>query len=435
MSSSELAVLGGTPVRSALWPKWPRADQGTLNVVADVLSSARWAVSGASDGKVCYERRFAEAFAAYTGAGYCTPCTSGSSALTIALQAAGVGRGDEVLVPGLTWVACASAVLALGAVPVLVDIDPATLAMSPDSAEAALTPRTAAIMLVHLYCNLGDLDRFLAISQRTGIPLVEDCAQAHGAQWRGRSVGTFGVAGCFSMQQSKLLTAGEGGAVITNSEGYHRRLEQFKCDGRLFGPTTAPGRLDLVEVASVQGQNFNLSELQAAVLLDRLAVLDEENATRALRAERLCGLLSGVPGVEALRSGDQVTRRTYYNLVLRLEPAAFAGCTADAVARALSAELGTQVSPVYVPLSRHRLLCPDKLPRGDLSDIELARRDPRQYELPNAEEARRRCVTLTQPVLLDDEGGMDDVAQAITKVMKLADELLTTPQGPSAQAF
>jgi len=209
-----LAIRGGTPVRAEPWPLWPRSDERTAAAVTEVLTSTRWALSGPSDGRVAFERRFARDFADFNEVAHCTPVTSGTAALTIALQALGVGSGDEVIVPGLTWVACASAVLHLGARPVLADVDSATLTLDPAHAAEAITGRTRAIMAVHLANSVADLDAFTELSARTGIPFIEDCAQAHGARWRHRRVGGYGRAGCFSMQQSKLLTAGEGGAVV-----------------------------------------------------------------------------------------------------------------------------------------------------------------------------------------------------------------------------
>lgn len=420
MSDGTLAIRGGDPVRARPWPRWPRATSSTLENLRDVAESSRWTLSGPHDGRVCYERRFAQAFAEFHGVPFCTPTTSGTASLTIALQGIGVGRGDEVLVPGLTWVACASSVAALGADPVLVDVEEATLAMSPERARAACTPRTAAILVVHPFCSVADLDAFVELAGELGVPLVEDCAPAHGACWRGRPVGTFGVAGCFSMQQSKLLTSGEGGAVITADEDLYDRLEQLRCDGRRFADEPVPGRLELVEVGAVGGRNLCLSEFQAAVLLDGLGRLREENELRAERARYLRSLLESIEGVSLLPDDPRVTTRTFYNLVLRFDTDAFAGNAIDAIAAALSAELATMVNPVYVPLNRHRLL----------ARLELGR-----YALPGAERARRTCATLTHPVLLGDHAGMEDVVAAIGKVQRHAGELRRLPQEASLLSF
>jgi L-glutamine:scyllo-inosose aminotransferase/L-glutamine:2-deoxy-scyllo-inosose/3-amino-2,3-dideoxy-scyllo-inosose aminotransferase len=335
-----------------------------------------------------------------------------------------VGPGDEVLVPGLTWVACASSVVTIGAVPILVDVEQDSTAMSVSAARAAINERTKAILLVHPFCTLAQIDDFVALSKATGVPLIEDCSQAHGASWRGQRVGTFGDVGCFSMQQSKVLTSGEGGAAITRNPQLFERMEQLRADGRVYSPgTPRVGRLELMEVGSVQGRNLGLSELQAALLLDGLTRLDSENAHRAARAETLRGLLDGMKGVSLLSAPPEVTARTYYNLVVRIDPAHFANQTVDMVARALADELNTNVNPVYRPMNRHPLYQPLKIPRGNLSDKEWQRRDPQRFATPTAEKIRATCLTLTHPVLLDDEAGMADVARAIAKVQALAPQL------------
>lgn len=435
MSDDILACLGGQAVRTSPWPRWPRVTESTRRAVLDVLGSTRWAVSGAFDGRVSYERRFAEAFATFHGVPFCTPTASGTTALTIALQALGIGRGDEVLVPGLTWVACASAVWSVGAVPVLVDIDPATLTMSPEAAAAACTERTAAILVVHLFCQVADLDAFTDLANLRGIALIEDCAQAHGARWLARPVGTHGAVGCFSMQQSKLLTSGEGGAVITADERLYNRLEQLRCDGRRFSTEPSLGRLELLEVGDVQGRNFCLSEFQAAVLAEGLTRLEGQNATRTRNVNNLAAMLDQSEGVRIPPADRRVTTQTFYGLVLRFDLELFAGASIDAVARALSSELRTSINPIYEPLNRHPLLCPLNAPRGDMAQPEVDRLDPRRFDLPAAEDARRTCATITHPVLLDTEIGMAQVAEALAKVRRYAKLLCAVQPLVNRQAF
>jgi dTDP-4-amino-4,6-dideoxygalactose transaminase len=433
MPRDQLAILGGSPVRMRAWPKWPRADGETERILIEVLHSGRWALSGAYAGATCFERRFAAAFAAYHNVPFCTPTTSGTAALTLALLALDVGPGDEVLVPGLTWVACASAVLAIGAVPVLVDIEDCSLAMSPAAARASITQRTRAIMIVHPFCTLAAIDDFLELSHVAGIPLIEDCSQAHGACWKSQRVGTFGDVGCFSMQQSKVLTSGEGGAAITRDPRLFERIEQLRADGRLFAPeATLRGRLELIEVGTVQGRNLCLSEFQAALLLDRLQHLDAENAHRADRVAKLQQLMQGVEGVSLLPAPPQVTARTFYNLALRIETDRFAGNEIDTVARALAQELNTGVNPIYRPMNNHRLYQPLKAPRGNLSEFEWQRRNPARFVMPGAERARAAYLTLTHPVLMDDEQSMEDIAGALAKVQRLALDLRDMPADAAA---
>ena len=427
-----LALLGGEPIWRDGWPAWPRADRRTEELVAKVLYSRRWAVSGVNTGTVPFERQFADAFARYHGVAYCVPTSSGSASLSIALEALGVGRGDEVLVPGVTWVACASAVAAMGAVPILVDIDPANLCMSVDAARAAVSESTRAIMLVHLFCACCDLDAFGELSRQTGLPLLEDCAQAHGASWRGRKVGTHGRVGTFSMQHSKVLTAGEGGAVITSDPDLYDLLQQLRADGRRYvAGEPRQGFMELEEVGRIQGRNRCLSEFQAAILLDRLDHLDGENRLRERRGEQLGERLAARGVATPMRRQPQVDARTFYQFCCRLERQAFAGCGADEVARALTAELGILAEPIDDPLNGNKLYNPLRSPRTGTDARWRQRLDPARFSLPAAEAARQECITLPHPALLGDETTIDAIVAAFEKLSRLAGDLVdaTAPAG------
>ncbi len=411
---SPLALEGGSPVRSSPWPAWPRLTVAAEQELLRAARSGRWTVSGAYTGKEPYERRFADAFADFQGVRHCVPTCHGSSALVVALEALGVGPGDEVLVPGLTWVACASAVAGVGALPVLVDIDPRTLCISVDAAEAALTERTAAIMLVHLFCSAADLDRFEELSRARGVPLLEDCSQAHGAVWRGRRVGSYGTVAAFSFQQTKLLTSGEGGAVLTDDPHLAQRMEELRADGRRYTAQPRIGQLDLEEVGAVQGRNYCLSELHAALLAEGLDRLDEENAIRRDNASRLRTYLDDIKGVEIIDQPPQLDEPAYYHLCLRLEPERFGVASVDPIAEAMTAELGVHVEPVDRPLNDNPLYDPRRSSRSGRGDH--AALDPTQFDLPAAAEARRTCITLPHRVLLGAAPEVESIVQAIEKV-------------------
>src|SRR5262245_47301392 len=185
----------------ASWRACSRVIEQTQQMLVDALRSGRGTVNGAYTGREPYERRFAAAYAPYDGVPNCVPTSHGSSALRVAVGAVQTAKR----------VACASAVAGIGAsMPVPVDVDEDTLCMSLDAAKAAMTHRTAAIMLVHLVSSAADLDGFKALNERHTFPLVEDCSQAHSARWRGDRVDSFSMAGAFSFQQTKLLTCGEG---------------------------------------------------------------------------------------------------------------------------------------------------------------------------------------------------------------------------------
>ena len=426
-SRERLAIQGGEPVRRKPWPRWPRADENTEQALRNVLYSGRWTFSGFYHGSKCYEKKFASAFAEYNGSRFCIPVANGTSALMTALQALGIGAGDEVLVPGVTWVACASAVVAVGAIPVLVDIDSETLCMSVSAARKAVTSRTAAIMLVHLYCTIADLDAFTALAAEMEIPLIEDCSQAHGAVWRSCRVGTFGKVGTFSMQHSKVLTCGEGGAVITDDPELKDRMEQLRADGRRYTePPPQIGFMELEEVGDVLGQNRCLSEFHAAILLDRLVHLDAENTCRERNAQLLTELLERTGGVSMLRRDSRADRVTIYQFCGRIDKCSFQNTRIENICHALSAELGFLVEPIDTPLNTNKLYVPLRSRLRLLDDDDVSRSDSKQYELPCATQAREECFVFSHHVLLAEEGDMSDISEAFAKVMRLSAQLVSS---------
>lgn len=414
--SAPLALLGGAATWTGGWPDWPQAGPGAIPLIEEAIASGRWAISGDWTGRETLDRRFSRAFAAYLGTRHCLTVDHGSSALVAALLALGVGWGDEVIVPGLTWVACASAVLRVNAVPVLVDICPDTLCMSPAAVEAAITPATAAILVVHLYSAMADMDALRAIAARHGLPIIEDCAQAHGAVWTGRRAGALGAIGAFSMQQGKTLTSGEGGALVTADPELASRLEQLRGDGRRYAASMpAQGHPELVAMPGAQGFNFCLSEMQSALLLDGLTRLDDQNRTRARNATLLDDGLAGVGGFEPIRPHPANEVRAYYHYAVRYHVEDFAGCPVEAVCRALEQELGAWVHPPYRPLNDHPLYRPHNYP--PLAGTPLAERlDPRRFPLPEAHRQADRTILLHHAMLLAQPGAIDACVAAFAKV-------------------
>lgn len=417
-----LALFGGRPIRNRQWPKWPRADAATQRSLLDVLHSTKWTLSGQSDRLLSYERRFAEAFATYCGGKYGVSCGSGTAALTIALQALGVGPGDEVLVPGLTWVACASAVCNVGATPVLIDVEPATLCISAQTIQPALSPHTRAILLVHLYSSLAPISEICTLANEMAIPVIEDASQAHGARIAGGRAGTFGAIGVFSMQQSKLLASGEGGVCVTNDPALYRRLQQLRADGRLYadevGGTLAEEpafQRQIVPCGEVFGRNYCMSEFHAAILLERLPLLDAENTHRRRNFDRLHNRLTGSSGLH-LVTGAAAEESTHYRVCVRLEESLLRGFDIKMIARAIAAELRLPVEPVDAPLNNNPLYAPLLSPM--LSRFaDAAQYDPRRFRLPEAEAAARCCLTLPHWALLGDDSDLDDIVAAFRKVL------------------
>ncbi|MEV0263505.1 DegT/DnrJ/EryC1/StrS family aminotransferase [Streptomyces sp. NPDC050617] len=395
------------------WPQWPTHSPQTEQNLLAALRSGRWAVSGAYTGEESYEHAFAAAFADFMKVPYAVPTCNGSAALTIALESLGVGAGDEVLVPGLTWVACASSVLRVGAVPIFVDIEPDTLCMSVQAAAAAVTPRTRAIMAVHLYGSAVDLDAMTALARRHGIALLEDCSHVHGAMWGERRLGAIGDAAAFSLQQTKLLTCGEGGVAVTSDPEVHDRLFRKRADGR--GHRAAPvGELELEELPGVQGYNYCMSEFNAAVALEGLARLDEENDRRRVSMRRLEELLGGFDGARPLERPAALTADAAYQFCVRLDPAVFGPGAKDAVAASLSQSLGLHVEPIDSALHRNVLYQP--LHSGWTKGPGGARPlDPARFELPAAEFAGENAVVLPHRLFLAPPERMELVVTALEK--------------------
>lgn len=234
-----------------------------------------------------FVQRFEKDFAAYCGTRHCVAVGSGTDALWLALLALGVGPGDEVITVPMTFMATAEAITYTGARPVFVDIEPDTYTLDPRQLERAITPRTRAIIPVHLYGQMADMEPILAVAFKHGIPVVEDACQAHGATYRGRRAGAWGRLGCFSFYPGKNLGAlGEGGAVVTDDEDLARKVAMYRDHGQ-----ARKYHHDLV------GWNARMDGIQGAALQIKLKRLDAANEARRRHAAQYRGLLADAPGV------------------------------------------------------------------------------------------------------------------------------------------
>ncbi|MGY5310730.1 DegT/DnrJ/EryC1/StrS family aminotransferase [Nocardia gipuzkoensis] len=413
-----LAVEGGTPVRfGRRWPTWPVYDHDTEASLLAALRSARWSLTWPSTGEIARERLFAEKFAQYNRVGYCVSVDHGSSALLIALESLDIGPGDEVIVPVLTWVAPVTAILRVGAVPILVDVDAKSGCITAESVAQAITDRTRAIIAVHLACTVADLDSLSALAADSGVTLIEDCSQSHGAEWNGHRVGTVGDLGVFSLGAAKTLAGGEGGAVITNSEAHFRRLQMLRADSRRYvHKSPAPGEAELVEDGEIMGTNYCMSELTAAVLLDQLGRLDGQNQVRAQRAAELEAIIADSDLFEAISVPPPVTARAIYEYGLQIKDNLLRKRTIDEVADALSAELGMRVYPPRVPLHRSVLLRPHTKKRYLALWKAALEREGIRGAYPGADDYRERTILFHHSALLGSEADVHDIAQSLNKV-------------------
>ncbi|MBS1873849.1 MAG: DegT/DnrJ/EryC1/StrS family aminotransferase [Acidobacteria bacterium] len=405
------AVLGGKPIRTQAFPSWPRIAKNDGEAWAEVLQSKAWC---RLDGN--HVTKFEQAWGGALGAKHCLGTTSGTTALLTALNALDVGPGDEVIVPPYTFVATINVVLMQFALPVFVDSDRETFQIDANKIEAAITPRTRAIMPVHLGGSVADMDKILAIAKARNIPVLEDACQAHLAEWRGKKVSTLGDAGCFSFQGSKNLNSGEGGALLTNDDGVHERALSFHNNGR--GETTY--NYSFVR----NGCNHRMTEFQGALLTTQLSRLEAQARTREQNAQYLTSRLKEIPGISPARMYDGCTRNAYHLYMFRYAPQPFAGMPLDKFLKAVKAE-GIPAGAGYGPLNKEPVIeasIGSRHFRKVFSEAELASYRER-IQCPENDRLCQEGVWLAQTVMLGTKADMDDIANAVLKVHKNAAEL------------
>jgi L-glutamine:scyllo-inosose aminotransferase len=413
-----LALLGGVPV--ATTPpqiEWPQYSDRERELLLEVLESREWGGYPSPSPKAA---RFADAFAAYHGAKHGICATNGSVTLEVALAALDIEAGDEVIVPTYTWVATAACAVHLNAVPVIVDIDPDSYCIDCDAVEAAITPRTRAIIPVHLGANMADMDRIMAIAEKHGLAVVEDCAHAHGAAWKGRGAGSIGDLGSFSFQRSKLMTSGEGGIVLTSDERLMQRSHAIvNCGRKELGYDGFAG--------DVLGVNARLTEFQAAVLIAQLERLHEATETRAAGAARLARGLADVGGLTPLSADPRISSRAAYQLVMKYDPGAFSGLHRDRFLEALAAEGVEADGPFYVPIPDHELFHAESRHwpqlRGRYGEGVKAANARGELHYPVAAKAAyEEAVWLHYPYLMSDRA-VDRVVEAVAKISAHSSDL------------
>lgn len=341
----KLAINGGEKVVTRpLGKPWPIRDERDEQAVVDVVRSGIWWRGGFANPAESKVGQFEDAFARFQDAQYAVALTNGTQAIECALKALGVEAGDEVIVPALTFVASATAIALVNAVPVFVDVDPETYNIAPDALEAAITDKTRAAVIVHNGGYPCDMDRILPIAKRRGIAILEDSAHAHGSQWKGKGVGALGDIGTFSFQMGKTLTCGEGGAVLTNDAELAEKAYSFHHIGRIAGRPF----YEFHRVAS----NLRMTEFQGAILLSQLSRLEEQTATRERNSRYLAQGLKEIEGVDPIDRDPRVTRWGFYYWNFHYRQEAFAGVPRDKFLAALNAEgvpagVGAHGQPIY----------------------------------------------------------------------------------------
>lgn len=400
--TSGLAILGGEKAITIDYPAWPVHDEREVAAVAEVIRSGQW---GGFPYPGPRTQAFLDQFLAFQGGEYAIMAANGTVTLEIALRAAGIGWGDEVIVPAYTFQATAAAPMAAGAIPVIVDIDPNTYCIDPRAVEAAITPHTRAIIPVHVGSQMADMDAIMAISARHNLIVVEDCAHVHGMRWRGQGAGTLGHFGSFSLQSSKLLTSGEGGVLVCKTKALADAATSVVNCGR-----PAAGQSEV----TVMGANFRSSELHAALAAVQLERLPEQTREREAMVGYMDEALSELPGVRVLRPDPRITRRSVFMYIFAIDPDVW-GVDHHAVCAALDAE-GLETDIGYPSMHRYDLFQPQRT-RLPVPTAHPERFDFAAMVLPVATRAyEQEAVWLSEAVFRAGKEGVDQAVAAIRKV-------------------
>jgi dTDP-4-amino-4,6-dideoxygalactose transaminase len=378
---------GGTPVRTERFPAWPEFGQLEEQLVLEVIRSGKWGGSGAVHSSEYspklpeMERRFAELHEAQ----HAISVVNGTVAITVALHAAGVKPGDEVIVPPYTFIATAAAALAYGAVPVFVDIEEDTLLLDPEKIAAAITPRTKAVIPVHLAGAPANMSRVKEVAAEHRLRVIEDAAQAVGAKWEGRSVGAIGDLGTFSLHDQELADI----AWSLCNVGRSRSGGWYQHD-----------RI---------GQNYRMTELQAAIVLAQMSRLEDQMQRREANAALLTNLLNEISGISVVKADSRITRHANHLYMFRIAKEVTDRIEKSDFIRKLGAE-GIPVSYGYIPLHRNEAI---------IKAVNTIVGEERSYDCPISERlSDKEVLWLGQNVLLADEKAMYDVAAAIRKVIE-----------------
>lgn len=404
--TDQLAIDGGAPVRTAPFAPWPVFDEATTQAVTDVIRSGRLTYWAGPHGRAL-ERAYADSL----GRAHAVAVANGTVALELGLLAFGIGAGDEVVVPARTFFATASCVVAVGATPVVADIDPDSGAMTADSVRAILTQRTRAVIPVHLGGWPADMDPIIALAREHDLIVIEDCAQAHGATYHGRPAGALGShAAAFSFCQDKIISSGEGGMLVLDDDAAYELAWSHKDHGKGISALQAPpappaagtGFSWLIERF---GTNWRLPETAAVLVAAGLERLPSWVEQRRALATRLIDGLEGVPALRVPRPAAGV-EPSFYRVYAFVEAEALApGWDRDRVAAAIATE--------GVPVAY-----------GSCAEIyrERAFREAGlgpAHRLPNAARAHESSLAfVVHPTLT--EADIDDVVTAVKRVFGVA---------------
>lgn len=399
-----LAINGGEPLCKASFFRWPYATESDANVLEEVKKSGYYGSFGIQS------RTFSERFAALNGAKYCIPVSNGTQSLELIMRGLGIGVGDEVIIQGYTFIATLSSIIYVGATPVFCDIDLDTYSMSVESVRKKITPRTKAIIPVYVSGRPADLDALVELAEEKGIYLIGDAAQAVGAEWRGRGIGSYGIAASFSFQNTKNLTCGEGGAITTNSNELYYNIMNMLNMGK-----------DKDGKYSFLGVDYNISEWQAGILNTQLDKFPEQLEKRNENARILDEYLSEFDFVSPLKEDPRITKNAYHFYTFRVHEEKLKGVTRDQFLNALNHE-GVPVVMGYTPLYHTNVVKSEYTKKQIQGKIKV---DLKDY--PNTEYAYKHesaWIYSSDHILLSEPSDIKLIADSFKKVYDNIEELL-----------
>lgn len=402
----KLALLGGQPhIKEKMeWGSfWPPIDDTTGEKLKELYLSRDWSFNS----KI--EQEFAQSFAEYHGAKYGIFMANGTVTLQCALGACGIGPGDEVIVPSLTWIATANAVHYVGATPVFVDIDKDTLCLDAEKVSQAINENTKAIIPVHLFGSMADIDKILMLAKQNNLKVIEDCAHMHGGMWDGKGVGSQSDVGSFSFQQSKTMASGEGGICITNDPVLAEDIFRIKHIG--YAPGQAQGRAQNSPREGLLCHNFRATGFQALILNEQLKGLSAHLERCHSSVQYLENRLQKSTDIRFQKQGRKATTQGYFGWVMFLDSPSYADISLDIFAKAFEAE-GVPIYPTWGPVFQFVLF---NL-RKDAYRIDQGRS-------PVAEELSKHTLYLLHAYLGLDIDSIEMIAEAIEKVLKNCDQL------------
>lgn len=397
----KLAIFGGLKVNEKIFPVWPQYNAEDEKLLLSALHSGNWsATSNSGKGKETdkgFIEKFEDEISRILNTQYVLAVTNGTNALEIATQAIGISPGDEVIVSPYSFISSATCILKAGAAPIFADIDYDTWNIDPVMIEKCITKRTRAIIPVHFGGQPCDMDKIVAIAKKYNIKIIEDAAQALGASWKSKPVGSIGNFGCFSMQSSKNLTCGEGGIVITNEEDYYKKLYSLYNLGRSLG--------GLWYEHNILGSNYRITELQAALAYSQLSRLEAQNRIRYDNAKYLDGMLNQIEGIETRKIQDGVTYPVYNLYCFRYKSELWNGLTRKRFIMLLNSEgipcNGGYITPIY-----------QNKPFQESYNNEANRRITTEISELTCKEA----VWFQSNVLLADKKQIQKIVEAILKI-------------------